>query len=257
METTDYAQKVIDDHMEERRQRDIELRKDKIRNDLIKNRNDKKTTFQQTTLNQLKCHVFMKQIFITFRVKHVEGLSKPLEFFGDKIVEEFGYANIILGREDEGDDMHLHGLIALPKKTKQSVKELENNVRDMIKKCYPDAKSNKCLQVKVAKSKTQATKYTLKEGDYFSSGFPKEIIEKFFLLSTQKTGIEKKIQMNEESYIIGACTFPEFAVRHLNIQVQHGQNIYAQHLKAYLTRFMLLNGYMSSSSYIEKLMEFE
>ncbi len=257
MNTADEKQALVEDFLERKRSKDLELQKQQIRKNLIKKRDVQKVSFQQTTLKQLKAHVFMKQTFITFRVKHVEGLTKPLEFFGDKIVDEFGYQNVILGKEDEGDDVHIHGLIALVRNKTDSIKSLEKNVRDMIKKCYPDAKSNKCLQVKVAKSKTQATKYTLKEGDFFSKGFPQEIVEKFFLLSTQKTGLDKKIARNEEEFILGSIEFLEFAENHLTLQVNHGQNIYAQHLKAYLTRFMLMNGYKSPRDYVTELLNFE
>lgn len=194
----------------------------------------------KTIYEYIDDEVLQKNIMIAFRISRVKNLSLDSTFqhFSSK------YKYVVVSLEGEQKTEHIHGVIANPSIT-------TDEVRDYIRELYPDAKGNKCLYTKESMDKKQLLKYTLKEGQFLFSGFRKEFIENMVILSSVKENLNKKIQTNEEELLLGHITYKKFVTNHLEIIVQHNQNLYINHLKAYFFKMRLKSGDVSFVHFAE------
>lgn len=185
--------------------------------------------------------------FFALRIKHVQSLElqRTLIFFSDKSCK-YVLVSMEEGKGTEGT--HIHGLISGESST------TAQDVRNWIKELYPDAKGNKCLYVSLVKNVKQTTKYTLKEGKFLYKGFNQPFIRTMLACSNKKESIASKITQNEEDLLSNKIHYNQFVTNYLQIKVDHGQNIYNSHIKAYCTRFMLKSGTITYRQYADQFL---
>lgn len=152
----------------------------------------------------------------------------------------------IVSEEGTGIRLHQHLLIADHTFDRQKVLET-------IKKAYPAAKGNKNLYVKKAENFGQLLKYTLKEGNYMSKGFTDLLLTDMEMLAMPKTEVKQKFIDLEDKLLLQQITFFEFMLRYVQLKVDHGQNIYNNHLIAYFRRFALRTETFSMKQYVQEL----
>lgn len=182
---------------------------------------------------------------IAFRVKHCEEieLEKTLTYLKKH------YIYILVSLETSGG-LHIHGQVSVNIPPSVSTPKSEvDKLRQHLKIIYPDAKGNKCLYTQIVRVEKQSMKYILKEGNYCSTGYSKKWVDTLYKCSTKKENLKKKIDKNEEDLISRKITFEQFAIRYLEIKVNHGQNIYNNHITSYFRRLQLKTGHISYHDY--------
>lgn len=148
----------------------------------------------------------------------------------EKMFESYKY---IISEEGDGvtTKYHQHIILVCEHTTEQ--------IREIIKKSYPDCVGNKCLYIKACKDKKQLAKYTLKEGKYVYKGFDPKFIEDTFKCSKQKTDLKKDITDNEDNLILGRITDVQFVEKYIRIKVAHDQPLYTNHIRAYVLKMLI------------------
>lgn len=112
-------------------------------------------------------------------------------------------------------------------------------LRQIIKKTYPECSGNKCLYIKPSRDKKQLAKYTLKEGKYTYKGFDEKYIQEMFKCSKPKTDLKKDIADNEDDYIMDRKDLNQFIESYLLIKATHDQPIYMNHIESYIRKIMI------------------
>ncbi len=134
-----------------------------------------------------------------FRISNVDhlSLSKTFEFF------EYAcpYDRILVSEETSSKGvLHHHGLLAFnfsdkdlpPAEQVFQINKSKEEITNLIKRCYPDAKGNKSIYVRQSIDKQQLLKYTLKEGLFFQKGFTEGYIQSAIKLSVSKESMKKQ-----------------------------------------------------------------
>lgn len=174
-------------------------------------------------------------------------ISKVMKLDLQHTLDAFSEAERFIVSE-EGTGIRLHQHLLISGKGFDRVKILE-----VIKKAYPAAKGNKNLYVKIAENFQQLLKYTVKEGNYMSKGFTNDLLETLEKLAVPKTDIRQKFTDLEDIFLLEKISFNTFVNRYVQLKIDHGQNLYNNHLIAYFRRMGLKTGYRSVHTYCEEL----
>lgn len=135
--------------------------------------------------------------------------------------------------------------------TQTTKKEIIIKIKEQL-----NLKGNEQFSVVVVKNKQSMKKYILKDGRYVFRNFTDKEIEILRKLSFKK-GIDKlKISLDkfEEDYYSGEIVFTTFACKYINLKIEYGQNIYGNHIKAYLNRIKMKKNPSYVREYVEELM---
>lgn len=194
------------------------------------------------TLYDYKVERLQEQVTVMFRLKHTkEAETMSLTEFFEKLSGT--YKNLLVCEETSGG-RHFQGLITGPQIT-------SNEVRETLKVISPKAKGNKCLYSKEVVLFKQAVKYNVKEGKYLYQGFPREFVLNMEKSSNKKENLKQKILDNEEQLLSGKYDFHTFGVKYIQIKVDHGQNLYNNHVQSYFNRMKVKSGFITASDYYE------
>lgn len=136
---------------------------------------------------------------------------------------------------------HIHVLLVTPHK-EWIDKSRDTKLHSWVKESF-SVKGNGEYSIKLARNKKQLKKYVLKEGDYEYKGFTEEELKNYQKASNKKglDKISKEIQENEMMYFQGKITIEEFYERYVDIKVSYGQNIYWNHMDAYVQKIKFKN----------------
>lgn len=110
-----------------------------------------------------------------------------------------------------------------------------------IKLCYPKLSGNKNIYTKKALNEKQLLKYTVKEGNYLSSGISKDVLDLAFSLSISKDNMKKEFGDLEDECKLGLIPFADFGEKYVLLKIKYSQNLYRSHIKAYFTRMAILH----------------
>lgn len=182
----------------------------------------------------------------SIRIKHVDGLDleRTFKFFEDPV-----FSRVLLSLEKSGGE-HIHGHLSMDN-IWATPKDAKDFITGFIKKIYPDAKGNKCLYVKEVLKKKRNIQYVLKEGTYLYRGFSQKFIETMDKCSLKKERLKEKILENEENLLSKRIDYHRFCINYIQIKVDHGQNLYNNHIKAYFNRFDIISGNTTAAEYYE------
>lgn len=163
-------------------------------------------------------------------------LSKSYAIF-DEFSDKF-----IISQEGGTDSTKLHQHVLLV------TDQTDVFIKEQIRLVYPDAKTNKGIYCRPSRDKRQLAKYTVKEGEYLYKGFTTKYISDTFKTSIAKTDLKKEVTNNEDRYILGEITTEQFIEKYIEIKVKHDQNLYMNHIQAYITKLMVRQGSLKSST---------
>lgn len=112
-------------------------------------------------------------------------------------------------------------------------------------------------QLTVAKNVKQMKKYILKDGDYVYGNMNEKEIETLRKCSNKK-GLDnfgKELQLLEEKYLgTDNHMFSQFAFNFVKLKISYGQNLYGNHIKAYLNKMRCKRDPNYIREYVNELM---
>lgn len=129
----------------------------------------------------------------------------------------------------------------------------KEDVTTQLQAIYPLCKGNKCFSTKVVVHLSKCIQYTVKEGSFKSQGFSAEFIKDASFLSYPKLDVKAKMSELEDEYLLHRINLDEFMMKHINLKVKHGQNLYDNHLVAYMKRMAIRSGDMEVESYCDEI----
>lgn len=185
--------------------------------------------------------------YYAVRLKNIKGLEYGAPYLYDNFVKDFDRVIFSEEGEEGTSSYHIHAMVRATSRD-----EVNDSIQAIV-----EAKGNKQLSITEVKSPRQCMKYTLKEGRYKFHNFPRDLISLMYDLSNKKENLKKKVIQNEEALFSNSITIRQFMVNYLKIVVDHGQNIYTNHIKAYFTRIALKSGAMYYTDFIESFMNLE
>lgn len=164
-------------------------------------------------------------------------------------IDMLGDTKYIISEEGDGISVkyHQHIIWCLEETTEQ--------IRQRIKKVYPECVGNKCLYIRACRDKKQLAKYTLKEGKYAYNQFNHKYIEEMFKTSKPKTDLKKDVTDNEDEFIMGRITLEEFVENYLNLKAKHDQPIYMNHIESYVRKMMIKKNPKYTTTLASKIIE--
>lgn len=181
------------------------------------------------------------QSYLCFRLSNIDDLSSHYTKIFNHLSTH--YDRVLMAQEVSNKGVyHIHGVV-------------NGDNRDKLYECVSQIltiKGNKQYSIQLVKDSKQMLKYTLKEGDYSVKGFPPDLINLMYRLSNKKEDVKKKVSQLEEELLIGRISLPNFMTKYIKIQIDHGQNIYDQHNKAYFNRMCLKSGHWDYAEYVGK-----
>lgn len=143
---------------------------------------------------------------------------------------------------------HFHTVIQTQKTKKEFV--------ELIQKKF-NLKGNKEYSVTTVRNQNQVMKYLLKDDDATrSSGIPKEVLELMKKCSNKKGTKNLMVELNilEEKYLGFDLTNESFGIKFIQLKIAYGQNLYGNHIKAYLMKMKLKKYPSEISVYYNQLM---
>jgi hypothetical protein len=117
-------------------------------------------------------------------------------------------------------------------------------------------KGNADFSVIKVKNKNQMKKYIMKDGNFIYKNFDEKEINILRKLSFKK-GIDKlqtELEKYEQQLYEKEITFTRFAELYIKLKIDYNQNIYGNHIKAYLTKIKMKNDPTYIKEYVSELM---
>ncbi len=155
----------------------------------------------------------------------------------DKIEEEIKkiYSTMYLIAQEKKGQKGEHFHIVM--QTQTNLKELKIKIKDIFA-----LTGNKEYSVTIVRSKNQVIKYLLKDDDAIRSvGIPEDVLILMKACSNKKGKKNLMIELNvlEEKYLGNELTSKSFGISFIELKIDYGQNLYGNHIKAYLTKMEL------------------
>lgn len=135
-------------------------------------------------------------------------------------------------------------------KTQRSLETL----RKLVKSSIYSGRNNYYL--KPSTNSKQMLKYTLKDGNYVFKNIDEKWLETLRKCSNKK-GLDKfgiELQTLEENFLGNSITFTQFGRSFIKLKIDYGQNLYGNHIKAYLTKMKCKKDPTYINEYFAELM---
>lgn len=119
-----------------------------------------------------------------------------------------------------------------------------------------NVKAEKYSCVLVRKPK-QMKKYILKDGNYAYNGFTDDEIQILRKCSNKKgtDKFKKELDILEEEYFTSKYnTIHTFATKYVQLKINYGQNIYGNHIKAYILKIKFKKNPLEIHNYVDELL---
>lgn len=189
-------------------------------------------------LHALESKLLSNYTLIAARISKVENLDLDRTYAYFK-----KYTIVVVGEETSSKGIqHQHLFLGSETIT------IDQITQD-IKTIYPDAIGNKCIYVKMCKDPQQLLKYTVKEKNFLYQGLSKTFVSDIQKLSSSKENLKKQFSNLESKVILDLINMDEFMEQHIQLKVDHEQNLYDSHLLAYFKRIAIKSKKMTAKEY--------
>lgn len=173
--------------------------------------------------------------FLEIETLHVRITKQGLKV--EKLEEEIKlvYSSMyLIAHEKKGQKGEHYHIVLQTQKTKP---EFIKFIKESLK-----LTGNKEYSVTTVRSKNQVMKYLLKDDDDVRSvGIPEAVLKLMKLCSNKKGTKNLMIELNllEEKYLGYDISSKSFGIQFINLKISYGQNLYGNHIKAYLIKMEL------------------
>lgn len=135
------------------------------------------------------------------------------------------------------DHTHYHILVQSQSKDDNSNTRLRKAINTKL-----GLKGNGQFSISTVRNEKQLMKYILKDGGPIArKGIPDEVIEVMKKCSSKKgtKNLSADLSILEEKYFQGIYSFNKFGEEYIKLKIAYNQNLYSNHIKAYLTKMEL------------------
>lgn len=188
--------------------------------------------------------------FLEIETLHIRITKTTLSM--DKIEEEMKKLSsgmYLIAHEKKGKKgEHFHIVI----QTQKTKKELTTVI-----KLKFELSGNKEYSVTIVRNKNQVIKYLLKDDDTTrSQGLSEEVLELMKKCSNKKgvKNLMEELNVLEEKYLGFELGTESFGIAFIKLKISYGQNLYGNHIKAYLKKMELKKNPDRITGYYRDLM---